>query len=201
LQNLFLIATILTDVVLCERHHSSINFGRAQIDHMMNKTLAFASAVAYGLVCASLSASADPVPRAPVLCLQGKPCEQPAAAPVVPALPPASDNVTTSSDGGVKWHPGHYVYLPVCPFITTASCYNQTTAFIDTIQSDANVKGIMIEIMWGQLEGNTAGDYSAGFAAVDSLLAYMASHGQKKLILRAMYVVYGKWDPSDMTPS
>jgi len=189
LQNLLSIATIFADAVLCERHHSSTNFGRAQIDRMMNKTLALA--ISCGLMWAALPVTADPVPRAPVLCLQGKPCEQPAVAPPSAALPPSSDSATTVSGGAIKWHPGHYVWFPVCPFLTTANCYNQATAFIDSIANDPNVKGMMIQTTWNQLEGDTPGDYSKGFAWLDNLLAYMNSHGSKKLILRAVPIYYG----------
>jgi hypothetical protein len=107
-----------------------------------------------------------------------------------PVSPPASDNSTAVTDRAVKWHPGHYVDIPICPQLLQAACYNQVTAFIDTIAADSNVKGIMIPVVWSSMEGPTAGDYSRAYTWMDTLLAYLNSHGNKKLILRFMPGVY-----------
>jgi len=165
---------------------------------MMNKTLAFVFAVAYGLMWA-FAASADPVPKAPVLCLQGKPCEAPAAAPSVPAPPPAAlDNTAAVSAGAVKWHPGHYEWVAAW-FINDPKTMSDVKSFVDEIANDPNVQGLGFFVWWGMLEGPTTGDYSIGFAWLDDLLSYMRTHGNKKLVVMARPTSYG-YVPNPLPP-
>jgi hypothetical protein len=82
------------------------------------------------------------------------------------------------STAGIKWHPGHYVWLD--PHSTQAS----QLAAIDSLSSETTVQGIQLLINWASLEGDTPGDYSKGFATVDAFLAKLASlKVPKRLIL------------------
>jgi hypothetical protein len=82
-----------------------------------------------------------------------------------------------SAPNGIKWHPGHYVWIP---HNTQA---NQMAA-IDALSSETNVQGIELLLNWALLEGSTPGDYSSGFALVDTFLAKLASlKVPKRLIL------------------
>ncbi len=84
---------------------------------------------------------------------------------------------TASVPNGIKWHPGHYVWLP------HSSQANQFAA-IDALSSETTVQGIQLLVDWASLEGSTPGDYSNGFALVDSYLAKLASlKVPKRLIL------------------
>lgn len=69
---------------------------------------------------------------------------------------------------GIKWHPGHYVWIP-------HSSQASQMAAIDSLSSETSVQGIQLLINWSSLEGSTPGDYSSGFALVDAFLAKLAS--------------------------
>jgi hypothetical protein len=80
--------------------------------------------------------------------------------------------------GGIKWHPGHYVWLD--PHSTLAA----QLAAMDSLSGETTVQGFQLLINWASLEGNTAGDYSQGFALIDTYLAKLASlKVPKRLIL------------------
>jgi hypothetical protein len=83
--------------------------------------------------------------------------------------------------GNIKWHPGHYVWMsgPGFPANVQASTY----ALLDSTAKDTNLAGIQVMFKWADLEGAKAGDYSAGFAMVDALLAKMASEPNPKHLM------------------
>jgi hypothetical protein len=90
---------------------------------------------------------------------------------------PARAPGTVSGDG-VKWHPGNYVWLD-----PHASVPEQLR-MIDSLADEGSVQGIQLIVNWVRLEGATAGDYAAGFAMVDSVLAHLGSQKHpKRLIL------------------
>ncbi len=84
-------------------------------------------------------------------------------------VPNAVTPPSTGSAAGIKWHPGHYVWLD--PHTTQAA----QMAAIDSLSSETTVQGIQLLINWASLEGDTPGDYSKGFATVDAFLAKLAS--------------------------
>ena len=69
----------------------------------------------------------------------------------------------------MKWHPGHYLWLD--DHATQA----EQLPVIDSLTSEPSVHGFQVFLNWSDLEGDTAGDYSAGFALVDSYLAKLAA--------------------------
>jgi hypothetical protein len=83
-----------------------------------------------------------------------------------------------AGSAGIKWHPGHYVWLD--PHTSQAVQF----AAIDALSSETTVQGIELDVNWASLEGSTPGDYSNGFALVDAYLAKLASlKVPKRLIL------------------
>jgi hypothetical protein len=110
----------------------------------------------------SVAAQSNPLPPTHV-CVNGKCSSTIAAGP---------------GAAGIKWHPGHYVWLD--PHSTQAA----KLAAIDSLSSDTTVQGIQLLINWESLEGSTPGDYSNGFAVVDAFLAKLGSlKVPKRLIL------------------
>ena len=86
---------------------------------MIKKTLAIA--VTCGLIWVPLAASSDPVPKPPVLCLQGSPCQQPAPSVPAPSPPPASTTKPPAGSGAIKFQPGWYaLYNRTCVPLVTA---------------------------------------------------------------------------------
>ncbi|MGE0114241.1 MAG: hypothetical protein AB7T07_05085 [Steroidobacteraceae bacterium] len=106
---------------------------------------------------------------------------------------------TASTTGAIKWHPGHYAwYVPgavngVSGYrIDLATHRDSILTFIDSIANEPTIKGIQVAVYWRALEGNTAGDYSAGFAALDALLARCAKYN-KRLMISFQPVVFGNY--------
>lgn len=116
---------------------------------------------------ASAATSASKGPPTPAdICVNGR-CASQSVVPVSPG------SVT-----GIKWHPGHYVWMD--PHSSQAAIMSA----IDSLSSETTVQGIQLEINWASLEGSTPGDYSNGFAIVDAYLAKLASlKVPKRLIL------------------
>jgi hypothetical protein len=111
------------------------------------------------------SGAATPPPPTQI-CVNGKCSTQLAATP------------TASAAAGIKWHPGHYVWLD------PHSTHTAQLAAIDSLSGETTVQGVQLLINWAALEGPTAGDYSQGFALVDSYLAKLGSlQVPKRLIL------------------
>jgi hypothetical protein len=105
-----------------------------------------------------------------------------------------SESVTADATflrgAGIKFNPGHYAwYVPPydATFLSGYRIDYYTAAyvtFINTLAGNSNIKGVLISPYWKALEGATAGDYAAGFAAMDTILAAAAAIG-KKVIVRA----------------
>jgi len=115
----------------------------------------------------ALAYSAGPPPAPTKICVNGK------CSPAVAVAANTGASVTT----GIKWHPGHYVWLD--PHTTTAA----QLAAMDALSSETTVQGFELLINWASLEGSTAGDYSNGFAVVDAYLAKLASLKVPKRLL------------------
>lgn len=92
------------------------------------------------------------------------------APPVVPAPP-----VTPAPQ--YKSHPGHYVWLD------PNSGQAAQMAAIDTLSAETAVQGVQLLVNWAALEGDTPGNYAAGFALMDSYLARLAAQKTPKRLL------------------
>jgi hypothetical protein len=134
------------------------------------------------LLCASallpLWCGADVAPKPPATLCIGAKCSGGAV------------STTGSSLRGIKWHPGHYAwYSPGA--INGVSGYrldvpghrDAVLSFLDSISSEPSVKGVLVAVYWKALEGDTPGNYQAGFAALDAILARAAQYN-KKVMLR-----------------
>jgi hypothetical protein len=88
---------------------------------------------------------------------------------------------------GIKWHPGHYVYLD--DIVSASNIAQRRKAHfsqISKLDADPAVKGIKLQIYWAALEGPKAGDYSQGFEVLD---AYLEKLGSLKNPRRLMLVI------------
>ena len=170
---------------------------------MIKKT--FAVAVSCGLIGVRSVASADPVPKPPVLCLQGSLCQQPASpsAPA-PSPPPASTIKPPAGSGAIKFQPGWYaLFNKMC--IPVHGNYGCSAAeLVSTINSEicpnANLVGMKMTVAPSFVLGNKPGSYTAsnpdmGFAVIDRVLAALNTCG-KYLILQAEY---GPFSGADRT--
>jgi len=99
---------------------------------------------------------------------------------------------------GIKWHPGHYVYLDDPLAIENLSeRRNRHFSVIDSLDAVPAVKGINIHIYWAVLEGPTAGDYASGFEVIDSYLQELESlKTPRRLMLVINERLFGEYDPS-----
>jgi len=96
--------------------------------------------------------------------------------PVPGPTPSPTPPPNTCNSNGIKWHPGNYVWLDM----NTSQAAH--FAVINQLGSDATIKGFQIVISWSALEGATKGDYSKGFALIDSYLAELAKQPTKKYL-------------------
>lgn len=118
-----------------------------------------------------------------------------AVAAVKPQPPPklciGASCVTGPASGNIKWHPGHYVWVSgpgYSPNVQAA-----TAALLDSISNDAQIAGVQIIFKWAELEGPKAGDYSGGFALIDSLLGKLGSmKTPKRLIISIQERTFGQ---------
>jgi hypothetical protein len=115
----------------------------------------------------------------------------PIAAAAAQAPPPPTNvcvngQCLASTAAGIKWHPGHYVWLD--PHSTQTAQF----AAIDALSNETTVQGIQLLANWSALEGSTPGDYSNGFKLVDAFLAKLGSlKVPKRLILGVVERSYG----------
>jgi hypothetical protein len=94
----------------------------------------------------------------------------------------AQNDATTATDAGLtNWFPGHYIQLASASISTTEQ---GELATVLAKEIDPFV-GVQIQYDWWKFEGDR-GDYSAGFAALDSDLAAVAG-AKKKLIIFLQY--------------
>jgi hypothetical protein len=66
----------------------------------------------------------------------------------------------------------------------------QFLGFLDTLLGEPSITGVQVAVYWRTLEGDTAGDYSPGFAAIDAILARCQLYG-KKLIVNIFTAYFG----------
>lgn len=107
-----------------------------------------------------------------------------------------STSCGSSAGAAFKWYPGTYV------FPGSVKCDSGTQgndfATIDEIASVPQVKGVYIRWEWSCFEGNTAGDYSAGFARIDAYIAKLAPLG-KKLMLSVWPMYWGDCSSAEVS--
>ena len=132
----------------------------------------------------AVRAASSPLPAPPAtLCVNGK-C-----------------TATTTSSTGIKWHPGviwnSSQLTPANAANASGSQVQADFALLDSVGSNAGVAGLELYADWSVLEGNTAGDYTAGFALIDAYLAKMASEpNPKHMILVINSYQYGSCNGS-----
>lgn len=100
--------------------------------------------------------------------------------------------VTTpvQSENGIKWHPG--VYIGMATNKCDSNSIAEYNSLIDSISSDTLINGVQIKLSWSCLEGDTAGDYTAGFAIVDALISRLGKLAvPKRLMLQVLPYAYG----------
>jgi hypothetical protein len=153
----------------------------------LNRYFASCATLALFLVLVPLFAATPNSPQ--TLCIDNV-CS-PAVAPVVPS----------AGAGGkaVKWHPGTYVWFSPGQVngvpgyrLDLPTQRAQLLSFIDSICSETTIKGIQIVALQRTLEGDSPGDYSAGFAAVDAILARLTPCG-KRLMMSVQTVWFGNY--------
>lgn len=94
----------------------------------------------------------------------------------------------------MKWHPGHYMWLDGNR--TSPELIAQHFKQIDAIANEPSVRGIKLVLYWGAVEKDQ-GDYSAGFAIIDSYLQKLAATN-KYLILSIQDRLFGGYDPAQL---
>jgi hypothetical protein len=75
--------------------------------------------------------------------------------------------------GGIKWHPGHYVW--VSGNLHTPEVIARNLATFDQLGNEPSIQGVQLVIWWANLEGPTKGDYSQGFKLLDTYLNKLRS--------------------------
>ena len=148
-----------------------------------NRRASFLAALTAGAMLPLFAAAAVPNPP-PTLCVDGAACVKTSA---------------TSPSQGIKYHPGHYAWFaPKRWFrIDEAETIAEVKTFIDSIAGESTVKGIQLATLWRALEGRTAGDYSAGFAAMDQILAH--AKARNKRVMLALFTGWSGNIDSDYT--
>ncbi len=122
------------------------------------------------------------------LVIANRPSDSCALPPTPPPPPPPPPG--TSSPNGIKWHPG--VYIGFSTMKCDAGALAEYNSMIDSISNDTLIEGVHIRMPWSCYEGNTAGDYSGGFAIVDALLARLGNLAvPKRLMLEVLQYSYG----------
>jgi hypothetical protein len=89
---------------------------------------------------------------------------------------------------GLKWHPGHYVWLSGS--VLTAAAVTNFKNQIIAIGNNPNIKGYQITTAWASLEGPTLGAYTAGINALKDIIA-TAKLYSKRIILMIKDATYG----------
>ncbi len=123
--------------------------------------------------------SGDASPNPPTLCV--KTCPSGSATTTTP---------TTHAATGVKWHPGTYVWVGG---ISNPEGTSQILSGLSAICTNTNITGIQVVLKWVVLESTAAGDYSKGFAVVDSILQ-KARSCNKRVMVQIAERIFGSWD-------
>lgn len=88
------------------------------------------------------------------------------------------------SGTGVKWNPGVYVWTAGTQNCNSAPAVGSAEqSLLATIASDTTIKGIEVVGWWDCFEGNTQGDYSAGFALLDAYIAILKAQASPKHLI------------------
>ena len=119
-----------------------------------------------------------------------------------------SGSLSGGSSSAIKLHQGIYIYMvPGAVSGIPGHRWDQSAqlaqllSWVDEIGAMPNIVGICPTAIWKTLEGNTAGDYTAGFAAVDAILARLALYG-KRLMLNFQCAWFGNiGSKADVLPS
>ncbi len=86
-------------------------------------------------------------------------------------------------EGLVKWNPGHY-YYPMGTPKHEGNLSAMLTEFTNKVAGQSSIQGVLVRTTWGQLETDTEGNYTRGFAYIDAILAHLAAMSpQKRLLL------------------
>lgn len=107
---------------------------------------------------------------------------------------------TQVSTGAIAWHPGHYTWVHYSFDWRQAGVVSLILGAIDQIAADTTVKGILLRQRWAAMEGPNAGDYSAGFAAMDQILARAALRG-KRVALAVHAIQFGGYGGASGLPT
>jgi len=96
------------------------------------------------------------------------------------------------SGEGIKWHPGHYVFIGGNKH--TPEIITRNLKLFDQIGNEPNLKGVQLYMWWGDLEGPNKGDYSPGYALIDTYLKKLKSLKYPKqlmIVILERAFVYG----------
>lgn len=112
------------------------------------------------------------------------------ADPATPADPDVPDTpIPPVTGAAIKWNPGNYAWfspgavngVPGYRF-DIAVHRDAILAFLDSIKNEPTVKGILVAGYPKSFEGDTAGDFAAGFAALDAILAHAQQYGKRVMV-------------------
>jgi hypothetical protein len=111
----------------------------------------------------------------------------------------ACANAPPSGGGsGMKWHPGHYMQLS-----RNHATMSQSVRFgqYNSIATNTALQGVVWEPRWRNLEGDTQGDYSDGFALVHSEINKLKSLAVPKRLIIRMNDLGGAYPADDSFPA
>jgi hypothetical protein len=97
-------------------------------------------------------------------------------------------HTTSSTPAGIKWHPGHYVWLDRSD-IASPTTQSKHLAQIDAMGRESTIRGVQLLVLWSDLEGDQ-GDYSQGFAILDKYIAELSKY-EKRLMLGVLPGIFG----------
>lgn len=107
-----------------------------------------------------------------------------------------------ASSAVMKFNPGFYAVVDNAVFLLDATRMSNIHAFITTIEANPYVTGILVKVRWASLEGATAGNCTAGFAAIDQIIAWLdACSTPKKLFINVISQTFqGPGSSSETSP-
>lgn len=108
----------------------------------------------------------------------------------------SANSVTVTASGAAsstqKFNPGIYLVPDNSNFQMDAGRMSALQTFIASISNRADIVGIMVKMRWASLEGATQGDFTAGFALIDQLIAWLnACTTPKKLFINVIIQTFG----------
>lgn len=123
-------------------------------------------------------AAVSPVPTPPpTICIDDKCTQSPSPSP--------------SSSSAIRFNPGHYAWYDGIIYKDGQFANKKTNllALIDSIANEPAIQGVQVTVQWAVLEGDIAGDYSAGFAFIDEVIARCAKYGKKLMLVFGNYQI------------